>query len=336
MNRKQIIAVLLSVVLVMAIAAGCEMTIGNCNTQRETGGLINLPNINPDEVPDLNDAQAREDFRNKHGLDENLMVTLPPGVTELITEPPPPPLTTMPAGNRVQASEVYPLMRNAFDIMGSDRFYMSGRISADTGFGSGPIVVARDGNRMMQEMTMDWSQLAQSPGNDFGVSRAQAAILTTTFGRRFRMIITPDGPVFAFPDRNTFIDATAVAQMDENAGDFEMPEDFELDFFGALGGTRDIPQDVDSSRVTVGNREYLCATLSEGSETVKYYFHNGDLRRMEAISRDPQGNSFEIIIEFNELHTNPPANLFTTQGMRRAPLTDLMNLGNLGGGSLFG
>jgi len=334
MKTKQIISLFIAVALVMALAAGCEWTIGNRNTERNTGGLINLPNITED-IPE--DEAGRRDFANRHGLDENMIITLPEGITEDVTEPPPPPLTTMPAGSKVEASEVYPLIKNVTDILNSGRFFLRGRLSADTGFGGGgPIVIARDGNKAMQESSIDWSLLAQNPGggNDFGLSRVQAVTLTSIFGRKFRMVITTDDIILAFPDRGTFIDTKALG---EASGDteFEMPDDMSGFFDGmGIGGNREIPRDVDSSRVTVGGRAYLCATIGDDNGTVKYYFEGNNLRRMEVVSFEQDGSAFEVILEIDEFHGDPDAKLFTTQGMRPVPLPDIINMLSLMDGGL--
>ena len=348
MNKKQIVALVaalgLMATLVLA-AGGCERTVEINEPQHP--GAINVHDIPPEEVPDFDVLSPEElaDFMNRHGLDENLQMTMPEGITEYeVTDPPPPPLITMPAGAPAQASEVYPLVRGVIDIFNSGRFYLRGRgtlpgdMTPVGGGNNAQLTIAADGNNIMFQSAIDWNMMMQAVDaadggaarNDFGASRVRAATLSTFFGRQIRLVMTPQGPIFAFPDRNVFIDLPALL---EAAGEDEELPPMDMELFDAMGlSLRDVPRDIPASSVTVGGREYLAATMVEGEARVVYYFYDGQLRRIEAFSPE-QGET--MILEVDEFHGNPEARLFTTQGMRRAPMADIITFMNMGGGNVF-
>ena len=338
MTKKQIIAVIAALGLMgtMILASGCEFQL--FGREREHEGTIRIPVI---EVPDDFDELSPEDllaFQNRHGLDANLQMTLPPGIYEEETEPPPPPLVTMPAGVAAETSEVYPLVREIVDIFNSGRFFLRGRgtlpgeMTPVGGGNNASVTIAADGNNIMFQSSLDWNVMIQAMdegggARDFGRSRVQAATLSTLFGRQIRLIMTPQGPIFAFPDRNVFIDLPSIM---EAAGEDEELPPMDMGIMDNMGlSLREVPTDIPASSVTVGGREYLAATMVEGESRVVYYFHNGQLRRIETYSPE-QGDV--MILEIDEFHGNPEARLFTTQGMARAPMANIMTLMEMGGG----
>jgi|GEM_PF-1073158 len=341
MKKKQIIALMaaLGLMATLMLTAGCEFEFNR--GERDHAGAINIPDI--DVPPDFDELSPEdlEAFRNRHGLDVDMQMTLPEGITEGETEPPPPPLVTMPAGAPAQASEVYPLVRGVVDIFNSGRFFLRGRgtlpgeMTPVGGGNNARLTIAADGNNIMFQSALDWNVMVQAmdeggSARDFGRNRVQAATFGTLFGRQIRLLMTPQGPIFAFPDRNIFIDLPALM---EAAGEEEELPPMDLELFDAMGmGLRDVPLDIPASRVTMGGQEYLAATMVEGDSRIVYYFRDGELRRIETFSPE-QGET--MILEIEEFHGNPDARLFTTQGMVRAPMADIMTLMGAGGGGLF-
>ena len=320
----QALAVLLCLGLALTLLAGCEFNRG------EQDGAVVIP-----DVPENYDELSEEELRRLMNLGEDGYMTLPPGITEDETEPPGPPLVTMPDGTPV-TTEMHDMVRGVVETLGSGRFYMSGRGTTPGDLANNansPMVIAADGNRLMIETrNVDWALATQNESGrrDFGRSRVQAATLATFFGRTLRMIMTPQGPIIAFPDRNTFIDITGISEaMGEDEVDFT---DFDMDFLGPAGAAgQDIPTDLSPTRIAVGDREYLRATLASPEAITHYFFRDGNLRRLEIVQ---DGEHF--IFEIDELHGNPAARLFTTEGMRRAPMDHIMTLFGMGGGGMFG
>jgi len=334
MSKKRIVAMILATALVMAIVAGCEFTL--FSRDREHQPHIHIP-VPTGDMPEDPDELAA--LRDEYGLDENFQVTFPEGVTEGPTEPELPALTTMPRGEQAQASEVYPMLREAIDIFNSGRFFMQGRSTtppnefAPTAANNTPMTLAVDGNRMMSEITMDWNLMLQdTDGGAFGAPRVRAATLNTMFGRRMRVVMRPDGIMMAFPDRNLFFDMQDLGEAtDTDLGGADDMSGLD-EFLGGFGSTREIPRDIPAERVTVGGREYLSATITEDGMRFTYFFHNGELRRLEATHTE---EGVSIIMEVQEFHGDPDARLFTSQGMGRVPLAQLVTMMNLLGGGLF-
>ena len=319
MKTKQLIALILAAGLMMVFIAGCNL---NPENPRDPVVRIDIPTVPadldiPDDLDELSDEE-REELREALGLDEDMQFPIPEEFVEEPTEPPPPPATTMPAGSAIQQNEVYPMLRNFFDTMTGGRYYMRVRMTVpdELGLGTISMAMARDGDSQMQEMTMDWLTLLQLSNDgrpDFGRSRVQAAAMNTLMGRRVRIVATPENSFIAFPDRNAFVPA----------GDFaeEMGEEmFGMDDMPDLSDLSDgqLPDAIRSERVTVGGREYVSATWRDDGTSFSYFFHDGQLRRMEVTTREGT-----TIIEIDEFHGSPDGRLFSSQGMRRMLITEL-------------
>ncbi|MCL2445189.1 MAG: hypothetical protein FWD06_00250 [Oscillospiraceae bacterium] len=118
--------------------------------------------------------------------------------------------------------------------------------------------VSADGERTVFEQSINWYELLQPEGFDFGVSRIQAAFFNATFGSRVRMIFEAENTIIVFPEHNVLLSFNDL-----------------VDFFG---------------------------------EEIAH------LQPKQFITAD---------IAFIE---DPPAELFTTQGMNRMPMAQVMQL----------
>ena len=337
MKAKILIAMFALLALSVTIFAGCTI-----NPPQAQG--LGPPPLPEGMTPDQLSAAERQRLIDTYGLDpDTLMLPMPPDLnTDMGTTLPP--LETMPQGVAAQSQEVYPMLRNVIDTFATGRFYLRGHTTVpDNEFtqsaGSVPIAMASDGERFVMEQNINWNDMLQTDGFDFGASRIQAAIFNTTFGNQMRMIFDPagPGPIIAFPVRNSYLSLADLA----GALGGEMPDmGMDMEDFDLVGiGTLEIPNDLRSTRVTAGGREYLTATIpNEDDGTNTFFFHNGQLVRMETRLADGSLS----IIEVETFHGNPPASMFTTQGLTRMPLSQIMSLfegmGGEGGGigGLFG
>jgi len=386
MPKKQTIAIFLCLAMAAGLAAlaGCgEITLGNKPDPERTTAFQMPQSIAPGAasllegltLPDINDDKANQavlESLAREGIvgmtieNGQIQMTFPPGVTEEITTAPPPPPTTMPAGQKVESSEVYDLIKKVNELFGSGNLYLRGRsaMPAEMGFAaagfSAPMTVAvLDGNKMMIETTNDWSAMGQMMNeggkNDFGASRVQAAVLTTTFGKKTRMVFADNTFFIVFPDKKKYIDPSSLmgalsaelgeelppelsAELGEDFDFSDLPLDLSALGFGTGGG--EVPKDIPSSKVTTGGKDYLCATMETKDDesgkvvmTTKFYFLNGELKRMETYGENPDEM---MIMEIDELHGKPDPKLFTTEGMKSAPINDFLNLMQMGGGGLGG
>ncbi|MCL2194777.1 MAG: hypothetical protein FWB76_02375 [Oscillospiraceae bacterium] len=334
MKAKHIIAVLAALAISVTLLAGCDIN-------RPTPIYVPTP-LAPGMSPDDLSAAERQALINRYDLDPaTMMMRVPDEWAAYVVEDGPvlPPPAVMGAGVAADDAEVYPLLRNTIDILGSGRFYLRGRSSMPANdmapaSNNTPIAIASDGQRAVLEQHVNWNEMLASDGSfDFGQSRIQGAIFNGTFGNQMRMILDPAGPIIAFPQRNNFL---SFADMIDFFGE-EMPtmdlEDFDVMQMGDL----EIPDVLNATRITQGGREYLSASIANEEAGVNtFFFHNGQLVRMETVM--PDGN--RSIIEVDVFHGNPPANLFTTQGMSRMPMAELMRLmegmGGDGGGLFDG
>lgn len=331
MKAKHIIAIMVAVALSATLLAGCEL-----NRQDPVYIPTPLaPGVNPHDLS----AEQQAALRDRYNLDENFMMPMPDGLAPIDEETTQPPIPTMPDGQAIDSAEVRAMLQNTINILSSDSFYLRGRTTIPAGelsphmSNNTPIAFASNGQRAVLEQNVNWSEMLASDGFDFGASRIQATIFNGTFGNQMRMIIDPAGPIIAFPQRNTFL---SFADMVEFFGE-ELPSMDMGEFDVMQLGDLTIPENLQATRVTLDGREYLTATLPNaelGDNT--FFFRNGALVRME--TRAPDGSRSIIVVE--TFHGNPPASLFTTQGMNRMPMAELMTLmegmGGEGGGGLLG
>jgi len=254
MKAKHIIAIIAVLALGATLFAGCEL-----NNAVRTPNYIPTPTLplGVDSLDGLTDAQ-RQALINEWNLDPATMeLPMPAHLAQYaVPDTTEPGATTMPAGVATLASEVYPLLRNTFDILGSDRFYLRGRSTNPAtelapASNNTPVAFARDGQRTVLENQLNWNDaLAGGGPNHFNENRVQAAFFNATFGSQMRMIIDPAGPIIAFPARNTFL---SIAEMIDFAGG-DLPE-MDMGNLDVMSlGILEIPDDLQATRVTVGGR----------------------------------------------------------------------------------
>ncbi|MCL2445509.1 MAG: hypothetical protein FWD06_01915 [Oscillospiraceae bacterium] len=334
MKAKHIIAIIAVLAIGATLLTGCEVN----RPQAHYTPTPLAPGVDPFA---LSEAE-RQRLIDTYGLDPNtMMLPMPPDLEPVADQPAEPPLDIIDpnAGVDVLSSEVYPMLRNTINILGSGNFYLRGRTTVPATeltpqvTNNTPIAFASNGERAVLEQTVNWNEMLATDGFDFGASRIQAALFNGTFGDQMRMIIDSSGPIIAFPARNTFL---SFADMIDFFGE-EMPAmdmgDFDVMQIGDLA----IPNELNATRVTVGGREYLTATIpNEEAGVNTFFFHNGTLARLQTVM--PDGG--QSVIEVDVFNHTPPAELFTTQGMRRMPMAELMQLmegmGGGEGGGLFG
>jgi len=352
MKPKQLLAILLALLMLAALLAGCKTDINlGPDPDEEPSNLTPgayaelLDEVGASDYEGMDDAQrkALEDkLRNKGFLPED--VTLP-GVSETA---PVVKATTMPQGIQIKPSEVYPLVKKVQDIFNSGTFYLKGRGAAPTGIGSGgfaPMVIAVDKDKVMTETEIDWTGLMKaSPQGgaaqgDAGMSTVQGAIWQASFGRKFRMVFTPDGVFWAFPDKKSYVDLASWAMAEEGVEGLETSEmsGIAQDFKGLFGG-RETPKDIPSSKIKVDGKEYLCGTfyqLDEAGKPLKdakgqpvpamrYFFLDGKFKRVEVFAQYEEDN---VVYEIEEFSGKVDPALFSMKGYSAVPVKELMNLG---------
>ena len=318
---KKLICLFLAMAAVCALAAGCtvEKPIG---PTEPTTVAVNDADLNKaiDQLGELDDA-ALEALRRamEQGIEIPPDIGVPPE-----TAPP-----TMPAGVQASPNEVYPLMVKVYNTLGSGTFLLRAKGSSPQG---GPtmgnatsMTLAMDGANTMMEFDMDWTAVfkAMSEGTpEYGQSIVQGITAQGLFGKKARFVSRPDDVFIAFPDKKTYLSMGAP----EESG-----SEGQLGLAGAFSGTLipdEVPDDIASSRVTMGGKEYLCATLNEGN--ARYYFLNGDLKRIEI-----ENEGEVMILEIQELTGTVDPKLFTTEGMKVMPVDQMAQMGE-GLGAIFG
>jgi len=322
---KKLICLFLGVAIVFALAAGCKVGIDIGPTEPTTIA-VNEDDLNKArnelDLGEL-DALAQDALRRALELD----VTIPAEDSPPQTMPPP-----MPAGVEVDAAEVRALMRNVLDIFGSGKFTMKTRSSSPFVAGGNtatPLTVAMDENAMAFEVEMDWASLFRSEGQSVVQARIQGATAQTLFGKKVRIVTKTDGIMIVLVDKKTY--------MPMGDGSAEGGELMEFDLTGAMGdafggaGSREEIEmrlnEIKSSKVTMGGKEYLCAELKAEGNTMRYYFQGGELKRIEA---DAEGES--VMWEIDMLSGQVDPAFFGTAGMRAMPLDQMADLGaSLGG-----
>lgn len=345
---KKLTAMLMVMAALFALLAGCEVNIENTDPTEATMPDLLDPNAVKSAADELGvdldnlDDQALKELQEKLtrpdltlGENNNLEVALPEGVTkpaETTTKAPP---TTMPKGAAAQSSEVYPLVKAVLETMNSGKFYLKGYSTSaapgiDVAFGDlagnySLLIIAVDGNQMALENEVDWVAMlkASSEGNDFGSATALGLTMQTAYGKRLRMLFNNDGMYIVFPEKKKY---TSFSDMlgEEASGEFADAGDLVGSMFGEVNTAA--LDNLESSRVTSGGKEYLCATLpSSDSSAMKLYFLGGELKRIETITSSDSGD-VSTIIDVEEFNGSPDPSLFSTKGMSTVKLAELTNL----------
>ena len=347
MKTKQLIAIILALLTAAALLAGCETTIGPDVTETD-------PTVVPLDKGALAELMTEFDISNLEGLTpeqrkafQDALIDrgqVPPdfvlpddGDRVPVTMPP-----TLPQGVAAQTSEVYPLIKNVLEIFESRSYYFKGRASSPMGgFGSSgysSLVMAMDKDKLMIETEIDWAammKIAAAESGDVSLI-VQGGVLQATLGRRFRMIFSPEGMYWTFPDKERYLDLGEMLGTEDATGLADLFKDLDI-----LGQGGKMPEDIPASKVTVDGKVYLCGTLARKDadgktvSTARYYFLDGQLKRIEVFAETSDEN---MVIEIDEFSGKPDASLFSVKGYRSMALMEMAKLFGdmgefLGGGS---
>jgi len=346
MKTKQLIAIILALLVAAALLAGCEASVGDL-------GATTAPSLDPaamarlmselglgDDLDALTPEQRADLQRGMwdNGLDTG--VTIPPPSSSMVPATAPP---TLPPGVSVQSSEVYHLVKAVQDTFNSGTFYLKARGTFPVEMGSGgyaPIIIAMDQDKLMFETEMDWVSLmkANAAPGEKAMAAMTGASMQTMFGNKFRMVISPEGAYWVFPASQRYFDLSAMAGP-EGLGDMSgLAEAFNI--FrqeDANGQPLQVPDDIPSTKVTVDGKEYLCGAFVARDEegkvisTMRYYFLNGQIKRIEVVVEGMEEN---MVLEIDEFSGRVDASLFSVTGYRTIPLTELAGIASfMGGGS---
>jgi hypothetical protein len=354
---KKVIAALLALVCTLGLAAACDKTpaviIGETDAPTlpkmlmpsdVTSAIIEL--FGEDKAIDQLTGQQQvklEKFLNSLGFNvkiytgtsgAGITVQAPEGLSVAATseyastaKP-----TTFPAGTSVKSDEVYTYIQNTQKILQSKNFMLKGRAINPMGGSSTyvPMVMAAHDDDFAMETTIDWAAMIKemSPDDPYGQAGIQAAAISTLMGNRVRMVFGKSKALWVFPDRRSYLNLMELAgenaeAMNNYAGLFDMIK------------AEDVPKDVKSSKVILDGVEYLCATLdaSEGQGSVKYYFKDKKLARLEFVGLS-DGESNTSIIEVEELSTPADDSYFSVSGMTKTPLAEMEGFfGAISGGT---
>ena len=321
---KKLICLFLAMAVVFALITGCstDKYIGQTDPTTATVNQADLQNA-LGSLDGAMDAAVQEAMRK--AMEQG--VTIPPDTGPLETAPPP-----MPSGVQASPTELRPLMEKIYKIFNSGTFLIKAKGSSPMGGPTGqaqgttPMTIAVDKDNTMMEFDMDWITMlkAASEGTpNFGMATINGAIMITTFGKKVRFVSTPGNGFVAFLDKKTYIPMGAFSEEGESAAPVDMAGTFSGSFLPKEG----LPQEIKSSKVTMGGKEYLCATLDDGN--ARYYFQGGDLKRIEI-----QNTEDIMILEIEALSGTVDPKLFSSEGFRAVPIDQLTSLGD-NFGSLF-
>ena len=214
-------------------------------------------------------------------------------------------------------------MTEVLEIFGGGSFTMKTRSTAPfVGNQVTPLTIAIDDSRMAFEMPMEWRQLFQTQGMSNFRSTIMGWMAQLFFGKRLRVITAPDQIVIVFPEKKMYM------PLDGEPGE---PLDFDLD--GVLGeafnGAKtpaEIEEKLDgiTAEYAVGGQPYLRVTIDNSGSIMRYYFLDGELKRIEA---ETYGETVTWEIDLLTRTVDPA--FFSTAGMRTMPLQPLSILGNL-------
>ncbi len=334
---KKLICLFLGLATLLSLAA--------CSTQIDIGQTTNPTVVAPSTINDL-DLQAQLAKMNADNIDKldeaarkrleaelAAKGVLPSGVTlpagnQTVKAP-----STMPAGNQVKASEVYPLIKSVYDIFQTGKFTFKALGTSPLGGTSipaTPLTMVLDGDKSAFETEIDWSATMKALAEDTaGYNKAiiNGATAQTMFGKKMRFVSDGKGSYIVFVDKKTYISAAAMAGEDASSS-----MNMASDFGDIVVPKSELPKDVASTRVKVDGKEYLCATLDDGQGSkMRYYFIGKDLKRLEI-----QDNSGEtMIFEVLELTGKADASVFKVSDYRQMSLDQLTQLGS-SMGALFG
>lgn len=362
---KKTLCLILAAIAVAALFAGCETKDLDGKTTGTTGPHLDLtPDIvndvmkeagitgtelSPEEEALLQSKLAEQgyDVTIENGgiqVKPPEGVTLPPE-TEAPTEPPP-----MPTGVAVASNaEAVALLEGLQSIFKSKTFTLKAKTSSAVSIGIGgfnAMTMVVDKDRIALEGSGNLGQLftmGDEKEDYAGQKKVRAAIIETFLGRTFRLVMGKDKMLYAFPDRKTYIDLSAMLQQaaaegGEEGEEFDLSEalNFEsiLDQMFGLGIAEETT--VKQSKVTDGGKEYICATIEKDGVASNFYFLGKDLKRIEMVGPDPDdpAKTTRVVTEIESLTGTVDPKYFDTKNMTPIDMGKLAEV--LGGSSLLG
>jgi len=217
------------------------------------------------------------------------------------------------------------LLEQTLAIFNSGTYTLKGRGHSPVGVGAGssaPIVIAVDQDKVMTETEIDWSGLMQasSPGGDAYMTAVQRTIWQLVFGRKFRMVFSPEGVFWVFPERMLYIDMAALA------GGVGEPIGLAQEFTGIFA-RREIPEQLTVTQPVIDGKTYLCVTLDipENAGTISYFYLNGQFKRVEIFS---ESEADPVVYEIDQFNGKADECYFSTRWMRPVPVSLLLQLGS--------
>ena len=305
---KRLIAMCIAVTTVLVLFSGCQLwkskkedsVLPSYNKDLPADELDGMDGMTPDEL-DLLAGRLQEGGYLPEG------VTIPP---EAPTMPQP---LTLPAGDKIDNAEVAKLVKAVQEIIKTRTFYLKGTGNNPMGNNAyAPMVMAVDQDKLMVETETDWTammkEMAKEEGKvDLGQSRIQGAVMQTTFGKKLRMIFLHSGAYMVLPEKNLYTNLSTLAGEDISDVAGDLVKSF------SNSSSAEVEGKMTASRVKVGDKEYLCATLPmEDGQYVKYFFLKEELKRMEFIADDGTSS----VIEIDEFSGKVDPNLFKIEGMK--------------------
>ncbi len=353
---KKAFCLLLAIVAVAALFAGCEtkdLDSGEVVTTGTTAPNLDLTpdkveqamseagitgtNLSPDEQAKLQ-SKLHEKGYDVTFANGELQVKPPAGITlPATTAPKPTEPKTMPKGEDADVKEVEELLAGVQAIFKSQKYTVKGTINtsmpgqAPT---STPTIIAVDKEKIAFETNgADQMALSVASGEkDYGQSQILAAYFETIFGKTVRIVATSDKLLYVFPDKKIYTDFSAqmgMANMDSSAfGELATA-------FSSMFEVDEETDEIKASKVKDGGKQYTCATItSEGDVTRTVYFLGKDLKRVETTVIDPTTKqTVRTVWIVDSISNTVDAKYFGTDGMKTFDPAKYANvLGQLNGG----
>lgn len=335
---KKLVCLCLAAAVVAALAAGCSTNVDIGPTTVPTPSTISddelnqaMSNLGGENLEDLDEAarKALEDQLREQGvLIEG--VTIPVSTNAPATLP-----AAMPSGSKADNSEVYGLVENIHKIFSSGNYVLKARGSAPlegtSGMTNSPMTIAmtKDGKSMV-EFEIDWTTtmkaMAEAEGTNKNQAVIQAATAQTLWGKKLRFINMDGESYIVFVEKKTYFPMSAFEEEGEDMGGMDVAGAFS-EAFVPQG---DLNADVASSKVKLDGKEYLCATIEKDGTSIRYYFLNKELKRIEM-----QADGTTSIILIDQLSGTVDNSLFNLKGYTKMDLKQLASMGD-SLGALFG
>ncbi|MDR2525189.1 MAG: hypothetical protein LBC83_03185 [Oscillospiraceae bacterium] len=184
-----------------------------------------------------------------------------------------------------------------------------------------PVTFAMSGEKLAVEIPTDW-MLRQASANGMG----ELAGMDALFGKKVRLIYTPQRTLFVLPDMQAYLDGGAIG-MDE----LSMDEFTDLQKYL---GSKDALKGMVVSTAKLGDKQYQTATIrdDDGEAVARLYFLDGQLRRIEPLGDDAQ--QVVSALEITALKEKADAALFDTSKLLPWDLSSLAGMANLMDGRL--